>query len=807
MLAWLRGDQQPEDDDVDQDLIISDQIEADEPETPGAAAFAFNAFRNGLFGTPKPDIEIHEREREPRPRLGRNVLSDDDVFTSRSRSNSKKRSDRFLTFEDVTPTKKNPQSILVTPGNTISKKKSVTFGPDQYHEDTISYESRTGRVRSGLPPSYPGKFPSPWTPKVTHDLPKRRLRDTSRKEEIEIFEDESPKLTETGPKTEPSRDLKDGARSLVDDQIQALRENTARINDLMEESAQQEHEPDVTVNLDEPRSRSGVYWKERYSTDLNQAERKVEFYKARKDTSVEFASRKDEQCANLATRLKEEMELRRKMQAEIDKWQKLAMEAKPEPPSPTINAPLTETYQQKTIERLRRENSEYRETIRQKEAEMNDHEYQLDRQRSEIERQVRRIKDLEAALKQKKEAADEISIYNTNAEAEIRSLKRELRKAENAASGKDLLLSKFESSQREVERLKQQVSLVKDENQRLKAQQRSAASLLDLDDVPIVPTAKEYRPPTKLVPETEPEDIWQSLSGLNAPKDKPARPSNARITEQSVFPNIRLVDSKPELTGIFSKSTQPSKPPKGSAPNQDDYLKTRSPLATKPTTSSVKSTPNTRKPTLSGTPIMSEREIMQQLDHSDLSLPPLSPSVTSGSEDELERYKPALRPVSRHLKDDLTTNYDFPATKPSKPLDDLDDNKLNTVSSPTYNPQPSKPTELDEEKLALFAERLNIADRKPSSPIPKMLNFEKTPAAKRPPSLSPKRPKRSSLDLCDATAVKTSAALATTVECMGVGITSRASPGSDTDAKRKLAAAKMAEMKARMKAANKENRA
>ncbi|KAK6506893.1 hypothetical protein TWF481_005351 [Arthrobotrys musiformis] len=824
MLAWLRGDQQGEEEEVDQDLIIPDQDLPDEPETPGPATFAFNAFRNGLFGTPKPDLDVQDprqhhhhqrREREPRPKFGRDVMSDEDVFTSsRKRVPLESRSpSRFKTFEDaMTPPRRNPQSILVTPGNTISKKKTVSFGPDQVHEDTFCYESRTGRVRSGLPAGYPGKFPSPWTPKVTNDLPPKRRtsRELSRVEEIEIFEDQNkPSKGTPKPKTKDSTTIskaKDEAKS-VDDQIQALRENTARINDMIEEaSVQQTTDGDITVNLDEPRSRSGVYWKDRYSTDINQAEKKVEFYKARKDTSVEFASKKDEQAANLAARLKEEIELRKKMQAEIDKWQKMAMEPRTEP-TPTVNAPLTETYQQKTIERLRRETSEYREIIRQREVEMTDHEYQMDRQRSEIDRQARRIKDLEASLQAKKDAADEVSIYNANAESEIKNLKRELRKAEAAAAGKDVLAAKFENSQREVERLKQQLSLVKEENHRLKVQQKAATPI---DELP-APSVKTSVPVSQPAPE---QDVWQSLSGLNAPKDKPRARGSPKITQHSAFPNVSVVDKKPELGGIFSKpNTAPAIKPKDTIPTIDEYLRQEDSDSTLPgkhatvtslrTTNSkndlgIKSTPKPRK-TVVSTPIMTEKEILRQLEHSDISLPPLSPTMASMSDTDLDKLRNIAKPLPRRSREDL--KYNAGAPKPISPVKHNDG-----VDDPPSSPMPDigvlpPKYETDDEKFSIR--------RQTTSPMPKYFNFEKSPNPRRGSFASlrsfasTKLSKKNPLELCDGTALKTTAAVAAPVEATGIGITTKTSYGSDTDAKRKLAAAKMAEMKARMKAESK----
>ncbi|KAK9462914.1 uncharacterized protein V1516DRAFT_662945 [Lipomyces oligophaga] len=52
--------------------------------------------------------------------------------------------------------------IIRTPGNE-SPKKAVVFA------DSVRSEQRLNRIRSGLPKNFPGKFPSPWTPKSVID--------------------------------------------------------------------------------------------------------------------------------------------------------------------------------------------------------------------------------------------------------------------------------------------------------------------------------------------------------------------------------------------------------------------------------------------------------------------------------------------------------------------------------------------------------------------------------------------------------------------------------------------------------------
>ncbi|KAK9238883.1 hypothetical protein V1525DRAFT_455414 [Lipomyces kononenkoae] len=78
-----------------------------------------------------------------------------------------------------TPTRKPalkepPVSILRTPG-TAGTKKFVSFAPTQDLRPDLdsdrpnSSQSAKWRIRTGLPRNFPGKFPSPWTPKSVID--------------------------------------------------------------------------------------------------------------------------------------------------------------------------------------------------------------------------------------------------------------------------------------------------------------------------------------------------------------------------------------------------------------------------------------------------------------------------------------------------------------------------------------------------------------------------------------------------------------------------------------------------------------
>lgn len=114
-----------------------DETILDQPETP-AHIFALRAFEYRLWGTPKP------RQQQPP------VASEPGERSSQPGS------------QDVSPSKRN--GILMTPGTaTLKRSKSVTFGA-QVKDKQGATSLKAGK--SGLPDTCPGKFPSPFTPKV-----------------------------------------------------------------------------------------------------------------------------------------------------------------------------------------------------------------------------------------------------------------------------------------------------------------------------------------------------------------------------------------------------------------------------------------------------------------------------------------------------------------------------------------------------------------------------------------------------------------------------------------------------------------
>lgn len=139
------------------------------PKTPGAAAWALKAVPTLFFGTPKPPKDCENDQ----------VFADltQDIKQSSSGKGVKYEEAQAPSTPNIFATRQQQQGggggILKTPG-TAGPAKNVSFAPRHSLDESTMEESPTvrqkgkkiERIRSGLPHNFPGKFPSPWTPRV-----------------------------------------------------------------------------------------------------------------------------------------------------------------------------------------------------------------------------------------------------------------------------------------------------------------------------------------------------------------------------------------------------------------------------------------------------------------------------------------------------------------------------------------------------------------------------------------------------------------------------------------------------------------
>lgn len=240
----------------------------------------------------------------------------------------------------------NGQSILKTPGQTKKDKRvNVTF-----HK---SVETPPKAKRSSV--NLPGKFPSPWTPKIDDNAdesetenagpasPISKAKDTSDVKRGNSLKTLTMKLdrtthdlkaratTATQPRhatkhTKPRSlnwDVEKGFEEVLDcitknnTYLQELISEMQESQSVMDESFYTDNTQtsDYTVNLDEPRSRSGNYWKQKF-TDLSSLTKRVQveqdnMARALEKLKTQVGNRETQQYEDYKDRhdvLKEELE-------------------------------------------------------------------------------------------------------------------------------------------------------------------------------------------------------------------------------------------------------------------------------------------------------------------------------------------------------------------------------------------------------------------------------------------------------------------------------------------------------------------
>lgn len=222
------------------------------------------------------------------------------------------------------------KGILMTPGTALNRKKAVSFDPSIGEATTPPHN---GHIRSGLPHEFPGKFPSPWTPRV--GVPQQHRRS------ISVPGPSSPSRTLTFEDGPLNLDKGKG-KALAPDKGKRPERSTAsnptgyyevwedsRIADYLDDSDDENavqqlqrevsihEEGNFTTDLEVPRSTSGRFWKERTQKIEDAALEKVDRLRTRCKIATGYAKKKDELCSELAERMREVMEKNKRLKADL----------------------------------------------------------------------------------------------------------------------------------------------------------------------------------------------------------------------------------------------------------------------------------------------------------------------------------------------------------------------------------------------------------------------------------------------------------------------------------------------------------
>lgn len=253
------------------------------PETP-APVFAMRAFKSALFGTPGAE---EEDKHVPQPKPSGHQRSKSDTTNPIPIEKEDPKLEHDATFN---PSGSPTKSILVTPGTIANRRKTVSFG-----ESVVDNEGKRDARITKTPPNPAGNITTQWMSGSADGKPRSKLTQT-----LIDARDNASKNAESSTKSTPdsASDAKPVTRSLSKDE--AITE-------------------DITLNLDEPRSESGKYWKtefDNYRVRTNREIKKLIHYRS---VAKSYARKKDSESLRLADKLREEEEKVVEMERQVSR--------------------------------------------------------------------------------------------------------------------------------------------------------------------------------------------------------------------------------------------------------------------------------------------------------------------------------------------------------------------------------------------------------------------------------------------------------------------------------------------------------
>ncbi|CUS11414.1 unnamed protein product [Tuber aestivum] len=510
--------------DVDSGSNTSSSDEEDDddtvpPQTP-PAVFALKAFRTTLFGTPAPpkfeEKPPHKRASKSNPQpvkeekdeviskdlplppkrnpgpldktegleaSSNNTIVQPIPFKITRRPNlfdpsSIATSELPPNLANGTPVKRpvSPtKGILMTPGTAMARKKAVTFHPSVPAATTPP--NRNGHIRSGLPHEFPGKFPSPWTPKVSTASHHQRSASCS--------DPSSPRLPDDGEQSGPAEKAEKGKQPQKSTApilagYYEVNEDS-RIGDFLDESEGDEDIPeepqeiDATMDMEVPRSNSGKYWKERTEKIEGLALSKVDRLKTRCKIATGYAKQKDELCVDLAERIREFTEKNKRLKIELKRLSASASGAPSTATGYTNTFTSSSSYNNHVLEQAMH-------TIREKDAELVASKQERERMEGVIEGHKERLQAFEEMLDQRESKITELSMsmFNGNdgqdLEEVVADLKKKLKSAKLEAKEYGLVRLEAKNLRERVDGLERgylEVTTEKDRLQRELERMRS----------------------------------------------------------------------------------------------------------------------------------------------------------------------------------------------------------------------------------------------------------------------------------------------------------------------------------------------
>ena len=254
--------------------------------------FAVKAFKSAMFGTPAPPATVRNTTKQPKK---------DDGATANARP-ANDAEDGTLTLElkraelAVSPAK----GILLTPGTTATRKKNVSFSGvtakhhdvmNQSDDDVVIVENErrpTGAVQTDVRRRLFQNGPESPTPSQAADNPTAALSSSP----------EPPPKDQAPTKKAPP---------------QRARQQPLQAQSKMDAEPQQ----DVTVDLKQPRSKSGKHWMQEYQREHDSSKVELKNLIRHNQITKSFAEKRDQEATEFAGKLHEAEDKLREMEQRV----------------------------------------------------------------------------------------------------------------------------------------------------------------------------------------------------------------------------------------------------------------------------------------------------------------------------------------------------------------------------------------------------------------------------------------------------------------------------------------------------------
>lgn len=249
--------------------------------------FALRAFKSALFGTPGAEDEERERalrakEQPVSSRRSRSMSQENPLRESEGNDTGARKGDAVqISNAMASPTK----SILMTPGTTSNRRKTVSFG-DGVVDNERKQESPS-KTPTKTPPSATGSSTSSQWSSGSSDGKKPRSKLTQA-----LMDSREKGSKDPEPAQAPSQGDIRPAESAPKTTSKAAKSDDG----------------DETMNMDEPRSQSGKYWKTEFDSYRSRTDREIRRLVQYRSVAKSYARKKDEEAVRLAEKLKQEEE-------------------------------------------------------------------------------------------------------------------------------------------------------------------------------------------------------------------------------------------------------------------------------------------------------------------------------------------------------------------------------------------------------------------------------------------------------------------------------------------------------------------